>query len=106
MDLYVAEADRPSHRRALQAAGASDRIARSASPSICCASDPSTRGGFADALVAMREHVVLCSVCQNITDQRSATICRNPSRDKSLMCLVEEPLDILAIERTGEYHGV
>ncbi len=61
---------------------------------------------LAEAILAVKEKVVLCSVCQNITDSDPCRICDNPQRDHSVTCIVEEPLDILAIERTGRYSGV
>lgn len=61
---------------------------------------------LAEAILAVKEKVVLCSVCQNITDSDPCRICDNPQRDHSVTCIVEEPLDILAIERTGKYSGV
>ena len=45
-------------------------------------------------------------MCHNIADQDPCTICANPQRDHGLICVVEEPLDVQAIERTGEYNGV
>lgn len=61
---------------------------------------------LAEAVVAVKENVVLCSVCQNITDADPCRICDDAQRDHSVTCVVEEPLDILAIERTRKYTGV
>ncbi|MFC1998160.1 recombination mediator RecR [Chloroflexota bacterium] len=61
---------------------------------------------LAEAILAVKEKVVLCSVCQNITDADPCRICANSQRDHSITCIVEEPLDILAIERTRKYTGV
>ncbi|MFC1906110.1 recombination mediator RecR [Chloroflexota bacterium] len=61
---------------------------------------------LAEAILAVKEKVVLCSVCQNITDSDPCRICDNTQRDQSVTCIVEEPLDILAIERTRKYTGV
>ena len=61
---------------------------------------------LAEAILAVKEKVVLCSVCQNITDSDPCRICDNTQRDHSITCIVEEPLDILAIERTRKYTGV
>jgi len=61
---------------------------------------------LAEAILAVKEKVVLCSVCQNITDSDPCRICDNTKRDHSITCIVEEPLDILAIERTRKYTGV
>jgi recombination protein RecR len=60
---------------------------------------------LAGALVAVRDQVVFCDRCFNISDQPLCPICRDPGRDESRLCVVEEPLDVLAIERTGEFKG-
>jgi recombination protein RecR len=60
---------------------------------------------LARALVAVRDQVVFCDRCFNISDQPLCPICRDPGRDDSRLCVVEEPLDVLAIERTGEFKG-
>ncbi len=61
---------------------------------------------LAQAILDMKQTVVLCSVCQNITDADPCLICANDERDRGLICVVEEPLDILALERTGAYKGL
>jgi recombination protein RecR len=61
---------------------------------------------LASALVAVREQVVFCERCFNISDAPLCAICRDPGRDVARLCVVEEPLDVLAIERTGEFRGV
>jgi recombination protein RecR len=61
---------------------------------------------LANALIEMRDKTIFCSTCFNLTDVDPCGVCRNPARDRSLLCVVEEPLDIIAIERTGEYRGV
>ena len=61
---------------------------------------------LAAALIAVRDQVVFCERCFNISDQPLCPICRDPSRDARRMCVVEEPLDVLAIERTGLFKGV
>jgi recombination protein RecR len=60
---------------------------------------------LARALVAVRDEVVFCDRCFNISDAPQCPICRDPGRDDGRMCVVEEPLDVLAIERTGEFRG-
>jgi recombination protein RecR len=62
---------------------------------------------LAAALVAVKEEVAYCSVCCNITDTGvdPCFICTDPRRDPRRICVVEEPLDVLAIERTGEFTG-
>jgi recombination protein RecR len=61
---------------------------------------------LAEAIIAIKERIVLCSICQNITDSDPCAICRSEQRDRSKVCVVEEPLDILALERTGQYQGL
>jgi recombination protein RecR len=61
---------------------------------------------LAAALVAARDEVVFCERCFNISDAPLCPICRDPGRDQSRLCVVEEPLDVLALERTGEFRGV
>jgi recombination protein RecR len=61
---------------------------------------------LAAALVAMREQVVFCDRCFNISDAPLCLICRDPAREQNRMCVVEEPLDVLALERTAEFKGV
>jgi recombination protein RecR len=60
---------------------------------------------LARALVAVRDEVVFCERCFNISDAPVCPICRDPGRDQGRLCIVEEPLDVLAIDRTGEYRG-
>ncbi|MHB8958415.1 MAG: recombination mediator RecR [Candidatus Limnocylindrales bacterium] len=60
---------------------------------------------LARALVAVRDEVVFCDQCFNISDAPLCPICRDPGRDVGRLCVVEEPLDVLAIERTGEFRG-
>ena len=61
---------------------------------------------LASALVAVREEVVFCERCFNISDAPLCPICRDPGRDQLRLCVVEEPLDVLALERTAEFRGV
>lgn len=61
---------------------------------------------LAQAIAELRERTTLCSTCQNITEHDPCPICADPKRDPSLICVVEEPLDILALERTRGYHGL
>ena len=67
---------------------------------------PETARGLGEAILQMRETVMFCSQCWNITDVDPCAICRADNRDRALICVVEEPLDILALERTGEYKGL
>ncbi len=61
---------------------------------------------LADALVAMNESIVFCSRCQNVTESDPCGICTSTARDRSLICVVEQPLDILAIERSNGFRGL
>ena len=61
---------------------------------------------LAAALIAVRDQVVFCERCFNISDQALCPICRDPSRDTRRLCVVEEPLDVLALERTSEFKGL
>jgi recombination protein RecR len=60
----------------------------------------------AGALAALKENVILCSRCFNITVSDPCAICASEGRDQRVVCVVEEPLDVLAIERTGVYRGI
>ena len=61
---------------------------------------------LADALRDLRERIRFCSVCFNITDADPCAICSDEGRNRSIVCVVEEPLDVVAIERTREYGGL
>lgn len=61
---------------------------------------------LAELLVEVREKVRFCEVCGNITQEERCSICRDPRRDASLICVVEEPKDVVAIERTRQFRGL
>ena len=61
---------------------------------------------FADSLTELKSHTVLCSVCKNVTEADPCSVCSDPRRDHTMICLVEQPTDVLSIERTGAFHGV
>lgn len=61
---------------------------------------------LADALMAVKDHVTHCSVCHNVTDADPCPLCSSNRRDHSVICVVEEPNDVMALERTNEYSGV
>lgn len=61
---------------------------------------------LAGALTELREKIQFCAVCFNITEHSPCPICQSDERDRSVICVVEEPLDVLAIERTREYKGL
>ncbi len=61
---------------------------------------------LAEALVQLKDRIVTCAICSNIAEENPCAICRDDARDRSIVCVVEEPLDVLALERTREYHGL
>ena len=61
---------------------------------------------FANAIINAKEHVCYCSVCQNISDTEVCSICSDPSRDHSTICVIEDAKSALAIEKVREYHGL
>lgn len=61
---------------------------------------------FADAILEAHKKIKRCAVCQNLTDQPVCQICSDPNRQKSIICVVEDPRDVIAIERTKEYNGL
>lgn len=61
---------------------------------------------FANAIIAAKENLCYCSICQNISDSEVCAICSNPVRDQSIICVVESPRDVVQIEKTNEFKGV
>ena len=61
---------------------------------------------LAEAILEVKEKITLCSVCQNMTDVDPCLICADEGRDRSVICVVEEPMDILAMERTRGHKGL
>lgn len=61
---------------------------------------------FVSALTALRRDVRYCKLCHNICDDELCAICANPSRDHALVCVVENIKEVMAIENTGQFHGV
>jgi recombination protein RecR len=62
--------------------------------------------GLAEAIVEVKQKIGLCEVCFNLTDETRCRICADARRDRGLICVVEEPSDVIPMERTHEYHGV
>jgi recombination protein RecR len=60
---------------------------------------------LSESLMAVKDRIVYCGTCFNVTDQDPCRICADPARDARLLCVVEEPNDLLAMERTGEFRG-
>jgi len=57
--------------------------------------------GLGKAILELKENLVICPICQNVSDRSPCTICSDPSRDKKIICVVEDPLDMIAIENSG-----
>ncbi|MFQ5471288.1 MAG: recombination mediator RecR [Dehalococcoidia bacterium] len=67
---------------------------------------PADAQALAAAIVEVKERITLCSACQNVTEADPCRVCSDVSRDRTVICVVEEPLDILAIDRTQAYRGL
>ena len=67
---------------------------------------PAEAQALAAAIIEVKERVVLCSICQNVTEADPCRVCSDVTRDRTVICVVEEPLDILAIERTHAFRGL
>jgi recombination protein RecR len=61
---------------------------------------------MAKALVNVKDRIRYCSVCSNITEQDPCSICSSPKRDRAVICVVEEPNDVLALEKINEFRGL
>ncbi len=61
---------------------------------------------LAEAIFSLKRKVTLCSTCFNVTESDPCSLCRSDKRDRSQICIVEQPQDILALEHTGIYHGM
>ena len=61
---------------------------------------------LAEAVLAVKQRIVLCSQCYNITESDPCGLCNDPSRDQTRICVVEEALDVWALERTGAFKGL
>ncbi|MBO0721245.1 MAG: recombination protein RecR [Blastocatellia bacterium] len=59
-----------------------------------------------EAIHEVKEKIVFCSLCNNLTDTNPCRFCSSPSRDRSIICVVEEPYNLVAVEKTREYHGL
>lgn len=60
---------------------------------------------FAEKLIALKKETVMCEICHNVAERNPCDICSDQSRDKTILCVVEQPLDLLALERSDQYHG-
>lgn len=61
---------------------------------------------LAEAVVDVKQHIKLCPVCFNFTDQERCDVCSDAKRDRSLLCVVAEPRDVVAMEKTNEFRGL
>ncbi|OJG96068.1 recombinase RecR [Enterococcus thailandicus] len=61
---------------------------------------------FAKSLLSVKRDLHFCSICGNITEEDPCEICKDPSRDRSIILVVEEPKDVMAMEKMREYHGL
>ncbi|AMT93200.1 recombination protein RecR [Brevibacterium linens] len=61
---------------------------------------------LAQALTDVKKRVRFCEICGNVSEEAECTVCQDPRRDRSMICVVEEPKDVVAIERTREYRGL
>lgn len=69
------------------------------------AADPADIARLQEVLGRVREGVQFCELCGNVSEQQQCRICRDPRRETSIICVVEEPKDVLAVERTREFKG-
>ncbi|MBR6439521.1 MAG: recombination protein RecR [Bacteroidales bacterium] len=65
-----------------------------------------TTENLSQSLLNMRNNIVLCKRCYNISDEENCSICSNPKRDNELLCVVADMRDVMAIERTGSFNGI
>ena len=68
--------------------------------------DDSDAKAFAEAILAAKQTVHTCPVCQNLTDREVCPLCDNEMRDRSIICVVAEPKDVIAMERSREFNGL
>lgn len=61
---------------------------------------------FAEGLQGLKRHTVLCTICKNVTEKDPCIICSNPGRNQHIVCVLEQPTDVLSIEKTGKFNGV
>lgn len=61
---------------------------------------------LSQAILKVKDSVRFCKACNNLSDEETCEICKSPSRDRSLLCVVEEPNDIITIERAGDFNGI
>src|SRR5258707_12229662 len=62
--------------------------------------------GFVRSLLEVKERIVFCSICNNLTDVNPCMYCANPKRDRSVICGIEEPYNLVAVEKTRSFKGL
>jgi recombination protein RecR len=67
---------------------------------------PQEAGAVASAIVEVKERVRACRICGNLTEDELCGVCADPRRDRTIVCVVEQPADVLSVERTHEYRGL
>ena len=82
------------------------RKRRNASPFLFCALRKCGPSGWHARIVEVKEKIIFCSECSGITETDPCAICTDASRDRSLICVVEDPSDVFLIERTAAYKGL
>jgi recombination protein RecR len=70
------------------------------------AADPADVDRLVEAITQVKVRIRFCSVCGNVSEQEQCRVCQDPRRDRSVICVVEEAKDVLAVERTREYRGL
>ena len=85
--------------------GIGNRTAQRLAFHILRASDDDA-AALSEAIREVKERIGLCELCFNLTDEARCRICQDPRREQELICVVEEPSDVIPMERTHEYHGV
>jgi recombination protein RecR len=68
--------------------------------------DVQTVEALGQAVIRMRQEIIYCASCHNISDEEFCTICSNPQRDHTIVCIVEDIRDVMAIEKTNQFNGV
>ena len=69
------------------------------------AADPADSGRLQDALQKVRDGVQFCQICGNVSEEQTCRICKDSRRDATVVCVVEEPKDVVAVEKTREFKG-
>jgi recombination protein RecR len=85
--------------------GIGERSARRLAFHLLSATDAEV-AELSDAIARVKRETVLCEQCYDLTDRSPCAICRDPRRDASLVCVVEEPADLASIEKSGRYRGL